>query len=126
MVHHMLCALDVDVNDCWASPHSSCRVTRFKLDSAIVETSYEMKTYERNVQLSELPATVAPLVAELLQRSTPPGVWVRLHPHESQHDDLRYVPDLQLKELKQQLSEVGQDPDKRKRKVAPNPAGTAS
>ena len=69
-------------------------------------------------QLRDLPSTAAPLVADLLRASLPPGVQLSLHPHERHHDEVRYVPDLQLKELKQQLAEVGMDPDKRKRRAA--------
>jgi len=115
-VHRTLRALDIQVEDCWATPHRSARVTRLKPNSAVVETTYELNTYERNVQLNELPTTVAPVVADLLQQSTPSGVWLRVQPHERAYDERRYVPDLELRDLKIQLSEVGMDPDKRKRK----------
>ena len=76
-------------------------------------------------QLRELPSTTAPLVADLLRASLPPGVQLSLPRPERHHDEVRYVPDLQLKELKQQLAEVGMDPDKRKRKAAMEAAAAA-
>ncbi|XP_043223468.1 39S ribosomal protein L48, mitochondrial-like isoform X2 [Amphibalanus amphitrite] len=125
-VHRMLRAVDVDVEDCWATPHTSARVTRLKPNTAIVETSYDLNLYERNVQLRDLPTTMAPVVIDLLQHSTPPGVQACLQRHKSEYDEVRYVPDLQLKELKQQLAEVGMDPDKRKRRAAQEAAAAAA
>lgn len=41
---------------------------------------------------------------------------MNIHEHEQQHDEIRFVPDNDLKELKEQLDELGGPRKKKRRK----------
>lgn len=43
----------------------------------------------------------------MLQTALPQGVTMSIHEHEPIHSDVRYVPDYDLKELKDQLENFG-------------------
>jgi hypothetical protein len=46
-------------------------------------------------------------VLRALEASTPAGVTVHVVPHEEWHEEVRYVPDTELKALKQELDDLG-------------------
>lgn len=54
----------------------------------------------------EVPSTLLPVFVNVIEASTPAGVTVRVHPHLPEHSEIRYVPDIELKELKQQLQDL--------------------
>lgn len=93
----------------------------------MVENQYSLNMYERNIQVSfsdfvwhsqiqhiplyiqvsELPTTKAPIFFQVLQTALPEGVNLNIKEHEYEDENVRYVPDLELKELKAQLDELG-------------------
>lgn len=46
------------------------------------------------------------LLLRALDASIPEGVTVQVVPHEEYHEEVRYIPDLELHTLKQQLEEL--------------------
>lgn len=53
----------------------------------------------------------APLFFEVVQSSLPTGVTVSVHPHEKQHNEIRYIPDFELMALKAKLKEMEEEHD---------------
>jgi hypothetical protein len=50
----------------------------------------------------------------MIQTSLPQGVSLRIHKHQDKHERVRYVPDMELKELKTLLDSLGGPVLKRK------------
>lgn len=54
-----------------------------------------------------------PLIIRAIEASQPPGVTVHIRPHEESDEENRYIPDVELNTLKQELEELG-GPSKKK------------
>lgn len=50
----MLKNMDIDVEDGWAVPHQDLQITTFKPRSEIVQAQYNLKVYERTVQITDV------------------------------------------------------------------------
>lgn len=46
------------------------------------------------------------ILLRAVEASTPEGVTVQVVPHEEYHEEVRYIPDQELKTLKQELEEM--------------------
>lgn len=62
--------------------------------------------YHRVVRVIKLKSTTAPLLFEAIQMNLPEGVQLSVSKPNAQEDNFRYVPDLELKQLKEQLDEL--------------------
>ncbi|XP_014249134.1 39S ribosomal protein L48, mitochondrial [Cimex lectularius] len=100
-------SLDLNISDAWATPATKAKIQKFKPNGTVIDKEYILTTYERNIQIEELSSTVAPILIELLQCALPQGISFHLHLHEEEDDVKRYVPDMELSELKTQLEELG-------------------
>ncbi|XP_037027451.1 39S ribosomal protein L48, mitochondrial [Bradysia coprophila] len=109
-------AMDLDVSNGWAVPAETFQVLRYKPQSALTESEYKLTVYERNIQIVDIMAPVYPVLLRLAQASLPEGVSITVVEHTKEQDELRYVPDGNLNELKQQLDEMGGPVQKKKRK----------
>ncbi|GFG39240.1 hypothetical protein Cfor_00716 [Coptotermes formosanus] len=112
-VHHIGEIMGIEVADGWATPAQHLQVQRFKPQSTLVDTEYKMTVYERNVQVVDLPSTIGSIFFEVLQTALPEGLSMTVHEHKEEHEEVRYVPDVQLLELKSQLEDLG-GPTKKK------------
>jgi large subunit ribosomal protein L48 len=65
-------------------------------------------------QVVDLPSTVGSILFEVLQTALPEGVSMTVHEHKEEYEEIRYIPDVQLLELKSQLEELGGPTVKRK------------
>jgi len=99
--------LDINVEDGWATPATVAKVTKLKPASTVIDQEYLLTTYERNLQITDVPSTLAPIYFQLLETILPAGVSMTVVHHEDHHENIRYVPDRELKELKTQLDVLG-------------------
>ncbi|XP_021939637.1 39S ribosomal protein L48, mitochondrial isoform X2 [Zootermopsis nevadensis] len=113
-VHKIADNMNIEVEDGWAIPPQYLEVQRFKPQSTVVEAEYKMAIYERNVQVVDLPSTVGSIFFEVLQTALPEGVTMTVHEHEEAYEELRYIPDVQLLELKSELEKLRNPNVKRK------------
>lgn len=60
----------------------------------------------------DVPSTKMTLFTELVQAALPQGVNLSVHLHEQEHEEIRYVPDYELKQLKNQLDDISQRKNK--------------
>ncbi|XP_063222316.1 large ribosomal subunit protein mL48 [Bacillus rossius redtenbacheri] len=106
-VHSIAESMDIEVEDSWALPPQHLQIQRYKPQSSIVDSEYKLLVYERNVQVTDLPSTVAAVFLEVIQAVLPEGVSLSVHEHLREHEEARFVPDQQLKELKTELDSLG-------------------
>lgn len=106
-IHNTAHNMDIDVEDGWATPCEKLHIQTFKPRSNKVETDYYLQVYERNIQLADLPSIMAPLFMEVVQAGLPQGVELSIHEHQPEHTEIRYIPDLELRSLQNQLHDLG-------------------
>lgn len=106
-VHNTALNMGLDVEDGWATPCEKFHIQTLKPRSTKVEADYYLQVYERDVQLADLPATMAPLFIELIQAGLPEGVELSVHEHQHEYTEHRFIPDLELRSLYNQLHEMG-------------------
>ena len=54
-----------------------------------------------------MPTTTAPIFFHIIQAALPEGVEMKVKLHEAEDEELRYVPDLELRQLKSELDALG-------------------
>lgn len=57
--------------------------------------------------MSDISAPIYPTLLRLAQAGLPEGISFEVVEHCPEHDEIRYVPDRELLELKDQLEEMG-------------------
>ncbi|XP_050422195.1 uncharacterized protein LOC126834369 [Adelges cooleyi] len=105
-VHTAAENMDIEVSDGWALPPQVFNVKRLVPNSETVEAQHILNIYERNIQIVDVPSTKLSLLIEVIEDSLPAGVSVSVHPHTEEHEKLKYIPDSELKQLKDQLDEI--------------------
>lgn len=58
-------------------------------------------------QLYNLPAYFYPIYLRLISAAIPEGVTINIIEHQPEYDEIRYVPDTELKQLQDELEELG-------------------
>ncbi|CAM1328577.1 MRPL48 (predicted) [Pycnogonum litorale] len=101
--------MDLEVESFWATPKQSLSVKLMKPNSNIVKQTYDLSLYERNIQLVNLPSTKVPVLINVIESLLPPGVKLTIHEHQPEHLEIRYLPDLMLEELEEELQNIGKD-----------------
>jgi len=93
---------------------SVTRVVTYKPRSTAIENEFELPLYERNVQVADLTATNAALLIDVVHTNLPEGVSLVFKVHERSDEEAKYIPDLDLKALQEQLREMDKEAAKRK------------
>ncbi|ROT82415.1 hypothetical protein C7M84_024418 [Penaeus vannamei] len=106
-VHRTALNMGIEVEDSWATPCEKIHIQTFKPRSVKVESEYDLHVYQRTVQLADVPSYLAPMFIEVAQAGLPEGVNLTVQEHMPEHTEVRFIPDLELKELKKQLDLLG-------------------
>jgi len=106
-IHKTAENMDIEVTECWAVPCQKHEIHTYKPTSMAIDSRYSLNTYERNVQVSELLSTKAPIFFSIIQTALPEGVQLNINHHSPDDELVRYVPDLELNQLKVSLEEMG-------------------
>ncbi|KAI8422288.1 hypothetical protein MSG28_006169 [Choristoneura fumiferana] len=116
-IHRYAEVMGLQVDDSWATPAKQLKVQRFKPNSTVVDAEYSLNVYERNVQVVDVPAWALGTLLRVSRAVLPEGCSLNVHEHTIDHEEVRYVPDNQLLDLKQQLEVMGGSrAEKKKRK----------
>ncbi|CAG4975548.1 unnamed protein product [Parnassius apollo] len=115
-LHRFAEVMGIQVDECWATPAQQLKVQRFKPKSTVIDAEYNLNVYERNVQVVDVPAWALGTLLRVARATLPEGCTLNVHEHSIEHEEIRYVPDNQLIELKQQLEEIGGSRTEKKKK----------
>ncbi|KAM3964196.1 mitochondrial ribosomal protein L48 [Aphomia sociella] len=116
-IHRYAEVMGIQVDECWATPAQQLKVQKFKPGGTAIDTEYHFNIYERNVQVSDVPAWALGTLLRVARASLPEGCTLNIHEHTVDHEEIRYVPDNELLDLKQQLEDMGGSrAEKRKKK----------
>jgi large subunit ribosomal protein L48 len=64
--------------------------------------------------VTDIPSTIGSIFFEVLQTALPEGLTMTVREHKQEYEEMRYIPDAQLLELKSKLEELRSPNVKRK------------
>mgnify|MGYP005803101435 CR=1 FL=1 len=106
-LHRLSNKLGLSVSKYWCAPNVSTKVETLKHESSVVQATYELHMYERNVQIENISGRLTSMLVEIVHRSLPVGVYLSIHPHDHKlHEEPRYIPDHQLMGLKSEYKQL--------------------
>jgi large subunit ribosomal protein L48 len=100
----------VEVVEAYAMPARSYKVKTFQPFSSNLDKEYNLQVYQRIVRVKNLKSTLAPLLFETVQLNLPEGVSLSVNEPSFEEDEFRYVPDIELQEMRQQLDDMTKKP----------------
>jgi large subunit ribosomal protein L48 len=109
-VERLCKALQVEVVEAYPMPARSIKVKTYQPFSTNLDKEYSLQMYHRVVRIRNLESTVAPTLLESIQLNLPEGVQMNVSVPSEEEDEFRYVPDIELNELKQRLEEMNKKP----------------
>lgn len=109
-VEKMCKSLNIEVLDSYPVPAQSLKVKTLLQFSSKLDKEYDLNIYHRVVRVKSIKSTMAPLLFEIVQLNLPEGVQMSVTVPTVEEDDYRYVPDIELNELRERLDEYSKKP----------------
>ncbi|CAF0904457.1 unnamed protein product [Brachionus calyciflorus] len=109
-IEKMCNLLKVEVVEAYAMPARSYKIKTYQPFSTNLDKEYSLQMYHRIVRVKNLKSTLAPLLFETVQLNLPEGVQLNVNVPSFDEDEFRYVPDLELQEMRQKLDEITKKP----------------
>ncbi|KAF7996230.1 hypothetical protein HCN44_001862 [Aphidius gifuensis] len=103
LVHQLAENMDIDVENSYALPGKSLKIKKYKLGSSVLDAEYKLEIYERNIQISHMSTPKLPILIRMMEAALPEGVTMTVDEWTFEKDELRYVPDKELMDLKVEL-----------------------
>ena len=104
-IERLCVSLKIDVVEAYAMPCRTYKIKTYQPFSATLDKEFKLNHYHRVVRISNLKSTFASLLFETIQLNLPEGVQMNVSVPSEEDDEFRYVPDIELNELKQKLTE---------------------
>uniref|UniRef100_A0A1I8AQX3 Ribosomal_S10 domain-containing protein n=1 Tax=Steinernema glaseri TaxID=37863 RepID=A0A1I8AQX3_9BILA len=102
-VHKIAKRFSFDVVESYAVAAKTERCVTYKPNSTVVDSEVVLSTYDRVVRLENVYAVHLPLFVSLLHTHLPVGVKMTVKEHEKADDEIRYIPDILLKQKQEEL-----------------------
>ncbi|XP_026272009.1 uncharacterized protein LOC113202134 [Frankliniella occidentalis] len=107
ILHKYFIHMGVTVADSFARRAESFKIQRFEPNTSKAMTEFNLKEYERVIQVSDLPASKLGTVIEVIQAAIPTGVTCSIVENTEEEIKSRYIPDREMNALQQELEELG-------------------
>ncbi|XP_074662284.1 large ribosomal subunit protein mL48-like [Tubulanus polymorphus] len=114
-VHRLLRELEFKNNN-FAVPPKCTKVQTYVPNSDKLDQEFNLSTYERSFILEDVPCTKLPLAIEIMQQNLPAGVELSIKWPDVMEEEFRYIPDKEILDLQEQLAEIDQIREDRKKK----------
>ncbi|KAK0095292.1 hypothetical protein PV326_008758 [Microctonus aethiopoides] len=95
--------MDIDIDASYGIPAKKLKIDKYKSFSAVTECEYILNLYERNIQISNLPFMRLPIFIRLLEAAIPEGVTLKIEVWDPDREEMKYIPDKELLDLKGEL-----------------------
>lgn len=105
-VHNMAENIGIDVYEAWATPASTWNAYTYAEESTVVQDTYKLDLYERNIQIVNVQTTDLPVLIDIVRKTLPEGVRLSIHEHNNEHSEARYIPDPFIDGLRTELHEL--------------------
>jgi large subunit ribosomal protein L48 len=103
-------SLKIEVVEAYAMPARKFKIKTYQQFSSNLDREYELNTYHRIIRIKSLKSTLAPILFESIQMNLPEGVQLNITAPNKEEEEFRYVPDIELNELKEQLEDISRKP----------------
>ncbi|KAK1130174.1 hypothetical protein K0M31_018314 [Melipona bicolor] len=104
-IHKIVEVFDFTINDSIPFPHREFKIKRFKKGSTIIDAEYDLKIYERDIQISNVSSTKCPIFIRVLEASLPEGVSLVIDKYDPILQKKRLIPNKELIDIKSELEE---------------------
>ncbi|OAD59681.1 39S ribosomal protein L48, mitochondrial, partial [Eufriesea mexicana] len=104
-IHKLAKVLQFTVDDSAPFPHREYKIKRFKQGSTVVDAEYNLKIYERNMQISNVTSVRCPIIIRILEATLPEGVSLSIDQYDPVMQKKRIIPNKMLLDLKESLNE---------------------
>lgn len=108
-IHRIAGVLNITVNDGFAFPHREFIVKRFKPGGTVVDSEYDLKIFERDLQVSDVTSATCPIFIRILEATLPEGVSLSIDKYDPSVQKKRFIPDKELLELKSEIDEINRN-----------------
>ena len=98
--------LNIKVKEAYAMPARAYKIKTYKPNSTTLDQEYNLSKYHRVVRVEELKSIMAPILYESIELNLPEGVEFKATLPTSEEDEFRYIPDVEILELKKKLEEI--------------------
>lgn len=109
-LHKTMTKMSFNVVNAWSVPYQELQFEILGDKTQGVETSYKIKIYERNLQIKNALVTKLPILIDIINITSPPGVSFSIQRHNSDSDDRLYFRNSALEKLKEELQELKDTP----------------
>lgn len=109
-LHKTMTRLEFEVTDAWSAPCSELDLSILGDRSTAVESNYKIKIYERNIQMKNALVTKLPILIDIINMTSPPGVSFNIDRHTKDAEERLYFKDSVLEKLKEELQEYKDTP----------------
>lgn len=109
-LHKMMTKMNIKVVKAWSAPHQELQMQLLGDRNTSIEQEYRLKIYERNIQMKDALVTKLPLLIDIINITSPPGVSFSIDRHTEAEDDRLCFKDSILENLKAELEELKETP----------------
>lgn len=102
--------MNINVVDAWSAPHQELELQLLADRSTSVEQDYKLKIYERNLQMRDALVTKLPILIDIINMTSPPGVSFNIDRHSTADEERLCFKDSVLENLKEELQELKDTP----------------
>lgn len=95
--------MQIDIDNSWALPPQELKIKRYKTGTTVAISEYNLKIYERHIQMSEISSIKCSILIRALEASLPQGITLNVDVYDPAIERKRYVPDKELLDLKSSL-----------------------
>lgn len=109
-LHKTMKKMEFNVVKTWSVPHQELEIENLVHRTSAIENSYRIKIYERNLQMKDALVTKLPILIDIINMTTPPGISFNINRHSSADEDRIYFRDSVLEKLQEELQELKDTP----------------
>ncbi|XP_077270420.1 mitochondrial ribosomal protein L48 [Temnothorax americanus] len=102
-VHKLADVIQIDVDNGWPLPPQEFKIQKYKTGTTKIASEYNLKIYERNIQMSEVSSVKCSVLIRALEAALPQGVVLNVNVYDPALEQKRYIPDKELIDLKSAL-----------------------
>lgn len=100
----------IEVVEAYCMPSRSYKIKTYQPFSSNLDKEFKLNQFHRIVRVKQLKSTLAPFLFETIQLNLPEGVQLSVSLPSKDEDEFRYVPDIELNELRERLDEMTKKP----------------
>jgi ribosomal protein S10 len=98
-------SLDINVVEMYRVPMRTYKIKTLKNFSSTIDTEFSLNYYHRVVKVSNLKSHITSILFDAIQLNLPEGVQLNVQYPLEINEEYRYIPDVSLKALKDELAQ---------------------